>query len=57
MVLLLNHYACPQVEEYFERCAEVAVYGLFDCGRKPLPVYVGAHNLKVLIEATRVISH
>ncbi len=47
---------CVFTVEYSVRCAQVAVYGHFDCGKKPLPVYVGAHNLKALIEATRAIS-
>ena len=47
---------CVFTVEYSVRCAQMAVYGHFDCGKKPLPVYVGAHNPKALIEATRAIS-
>ncbi len=48
---------CVFTVEYSVRCAQTAVYGLFDCGKKPLPVYVGANSPKALIEATRAISH
>ena len=35
---------CVFTVEYSTRTAQEAVYGFFDCGKKPLPVYVGAHN-------------
>ena len=35
---------CVFTVEYSTRTAQEAVYGFFDCGKEPLPVYVGAHN-------------
>ena len=35
---------CVFTVEYSVRTAQEAVYGFFDCGKEPLPVYVGAHN-------------
>jgi hypothetical protein len=33
-----------------------AVYGLFDCGKEPPPVYVGAHNPVAMMKAAKAIS-
>ncbi len=48
---------CVFTVEYSVRCAQMAVYGHFDTGKKPIPVYLGAHSPKALIAATRALSH
>ena len=47
---------CVFTVEYSVRCAQTAVYGLFDCGKNVLPVYDSIHNPKVLINAMKAIS-
>lgn len=47
---------CVFTVEYSVRCAQTAVYGLFDCGKEVLPVYDSIHNPKVLIKAMKAIS-
>jgi len=47
---------CVFTVEYSVRTAQEAVYGLFDCGKKPLPVYVGAHNPIAMMKAAAAIS-
>jgi len=33
-----------------------AVYGLFDCGKTPPPVYVGAHHPSALVKAMAALA-
>jgi oleate hydratase len=47
---------CVFTVEYSVRCAQEAVYGFFDCGKKPIPVYVGAHNPIAMMEAAAAIA-
>jgi oleate hydratase len=47
---------CVFTVEYSVRCAQTAVYGLFECGRDVLPVYDSIHNPKVLVKAMKAIS-
>ena len=47
---------CVFTVEYSVRCAQTAVYGMFDCGKAVLPVYDSIHNPKVLINAMKAIS-
>lgn len=47
---------CVFTVEYSVRCAQTAVYGLFDCGKEVLPVYDSIHNPRVLIKAMKAIS-
>jgi len=47
---------CVFTVEYSVRCAQEAVYGFFDCGKEPIPVYVGAHNPVAMMKATQAIS-
>jgi oleate hydratase len=47
---------CVFTVEYSVRCAQTAVYGLFDCGKNVLPIYDSIHNPKVLIKAMKAIS-
>ena len=47
---------CFFTVEYSVRCAQTAVYGLFDCGKEVLPVYDSIYNPKVLIKAMKAIS-
>ena len=47
---------CVFTVEYSVRCAQTAVYGLFECGKDVLPVYDSIHNPKVLIKAMKAIS-
>ena len=47
---------CVFTVEYSVRCAQTAVYGLFECGKDALPVYDSIHKPKVLIKAMKAIS-
>ena len=47
---------CVFTVEYSVRCAMEAVLGLFETGRKVLPVYDSIHMPAVLIRAARAIS-
>ena len=47
---------CVFTVEYSTRSAQEAVYGLFDCGKKPIPVYVGAYNPLVMMRAAQAIA-
>jgi oleate hydratase len=47
---------CVFTVEYSVRCAQTAVYGLFECGKDVLPVYDSIHNPRVLIKAMKAIS-
>ena len=46
---------CVFTVEYSVRTAQEAVFGLFDCGREPLPVYVGAHRPAAMLKAAAAI--
>ena len=47
---------CVFTVEYSVRCAQTAVYGLFDCGKEVLPVYDSIYMPKVLLKAMQAIS-
>ena len=47
---------CVFTVEYSVRCAQTAVFGLFECGRDVLPVYDSIHKPKVLIKAMKAIG-
>lgn len=47
---------CVFTVEYSVRCAQTAVYGLFESEKDVLPVYDSIHNPKVLIKAMKAIS-
>ena len=47
---------CVFTVEYSTRSAQEAVYGLFDCGKKPIPVYIGAHNPIAMMKASAAIA-
>jgi oleate hydratase len=47
---------CVFTVEYSVRCAQTAVYGLFECNKDVLPVYDSIHKPSVLIEAMTAIS-
>jgi len=47
---------CVFTVEYSTRSAQEAVYGFFDCGKKPIPVFVGAHNPISMMKASQAIS-
>jgi len=47
---------CVFTVEYSVRCAQMAVFGLFDTGRKVLPVYDSVHMPSVLIKAAEAIA-
>jgi oleate hydratase len=47
---------CVFTVEYSVRCAQTAVYGLFECGKDVIPVYDSIHKPKVLIKAMKAIS-
>jgi oleate hydratase len=47
---------CVFTVEYSVRCAQTAVYGLFDTGKNILPVYDSIHRPEVLVKAMRAIS-
>jgi len=47
---------CVFTVEYSVRCAQTAVYGLFECGKDVLPVYDSIHKPKVLIKAMKAIG-
>jgi len=47
---------CVFTVEYSVRCAQTAVYGLFESDREVLPVYDSVHNPLVLIKAMKAIG-
>ncbi|WP_163832747.1 oleate hydratase [Spartinivicinus ruber] len=47
---------CVFTVEYSVRCAQTAVYGLFETGRDVLPVYDSIHKPEVLINAMKALS-
>ena len=47
---------CVFTVEYSVRCAQTAVYGLFETGKEVLPVYDSIHKPEVLIKAMKAIS-
>ena len=47
---------CVFTVEYSVRCAQTAVYGLFDTGKHVIPVYDSIHKPDVLIKAMKAIS-
>jgi len=47
---------CVFTVEYSVRCAQIAVFGLFDTGRDVLDVYDSIHKPRVLIKAMKAIS-
>ena len=47
---------CVFTVEYSVRCAQMAVFGLFEAGRGVIPVYDSIHQPAVLIKAARAIS-
>ena len=47
---------CVFTVEYSVRCAQTAVYGLFETGNDILPVYDSIHKPEVLIKAVKAIS-
>lgn len=47
---------CVFTVEYSVRCAQTAVYGLFESGKDVIPVYDSIHKPKVLIKAMKAIS-
>lgn len=47
---------CVFTVEYSVRCAQMAVYGLFDTGKEPLPIYQGHHDPVVLANAVQVLN-
>ena len=47
---------CVFTVEYSVRCAQTAVYGLFETDKEVLPVYDSAHKPQVLIKALKAIS-
>ncbi len=47
---------CVFTVEYSVRCAQTAVYGLFETDKEVLPVYDSIHNPGVLIHAMKAIS-
>jgi oleate hydratase len=47
---------CVFTVEYSVRTAQIAVYGLFDTGKKVHPMYEATHNPKYLLAALKAIS-
>ena len=47
---------CVFTVEYSTRCAQTAVYGFFETGKKVLPVYDSIHKPDVLIKAMRALT-
>lgn len=47
---------CVFTVEYSVRCAQTAVYGLFETSKRVLPVYDSIHNPCVLMKAMKAIS-
>ena len=47
---------CVFTVEYSVRCAQTAVYGLFDCNKDVLPVYDSIYMPKVLVKAVQAIG-
>ncbi len=48
---------CVFTVEYSVRCAQMAVYGLFETGREVIPVYDSIHMPSVLVTAMRALAH
>lgn len=47
---------CVFTVEYSIRCAQEAVFGLFETGREVMPIYDSIHMPSVLIKAAQAIS-
>jgi len=47
---------CVFTVEYSVRCAQTAVYGLFNTKKDVIPVYDSIHKPEILIKAMRAIS-
>jgi oleate hydratase len=47
---------CVFTVEYSVRCAQTAVYGLFETGKEVLPVYDSIHRPDVLIRAMKALA-
>ena len=47
---------CVFTVEYSVRCAQMAVFGLFESDREVTPIYDSIHNPAVLIKAAKAIS-
>jgi oleate hydratase len=47
---------CVFTVEYSVRCAQTAVYGLFETGKEVLPIYDSIHKPDVLIKAMKALS-
>jgi oleate hydratase len=47
---------CVFTVEYSVRCAQMAVYGLFETDKEVIPVYDSIHKPEVLIKAVKAIS-
>jgi len=47
---------CVFTVEYSVRCAQTAVYGLFETGKEVLPLYDSIHKPSVLINAMKALS-
>ena len=47
---------CVFTVEYSVRCAQNAVYGLFETGKDVLPIYNSIHKPEVLIKALKAVS-
>jgi len=47
---------CVFTVEYSVRCAQMAVYSLFDTGKEPLPIYQGHHDPIVLANAVKALN-
>lgn len=47
---------CVFTVEYSVRCAQTAVYGLFETGKEVLPIYDSIHKPEVLIKAIKAIG-
>jgi len=47
---------CVFTVEYSVRCAQTAVYGLFETQKDVLPVYDSVYSPKVLVKAIEAIS-
>ena len=47
---------CVFTVEYSVRCAQMAVYGLFDTDKEVIPVFDSIHNLKYLIKGMKALA-
>jgi oleate hydratase len=48
---------CVFTVEYSVRCAQMAVYGLFETGKQVIPVYDSIHQAKYLVKAMKALSN